>query len=129
MFASRKAALAAGHKRYKTGKPCKRGHRSERWVVNGMCMACKYEAQRLPKYREHQHDYNRSPKGHENSRRFDSTPRGLERYRRYNTSPKGRERNATRDMRPEVRIAQAARRRILLLQRRAESLLKNPPRQ
>src|SRR5579859_512216 len=37
---SRKDAHARGLKRFYTGKPCKGGHLSERYVVNGGCIAC-----------------------------------------------------------------------------------------
>lgn len=33
-------ARALGLPRYNTGKPCKRGHLSDRWTVNGHCMEC-----------------------------------------------------------------------------------------
>lgn len=37
---TRKAAKAAGAKRYFTGKPCPKGHISERYTVKGTCIAC-----------------------------------------------------------------------------------------
>ncbi|THE51696.1 hypothetical protein DJ485_15345 [Citrobacter freundii] len=33
-------AAKAGLKRYYTGKQCKRGHDSERYVYNGHCVTC-----------------------------------------------------------------------------------------
>jgi hypothetical protein len=36
----RYAAIIAGSKRYFTGKPCKRGHVSERLVINHRCVQC-----------------------------------------------------------------------------------------
>lgn len=33
-------ALAEGKKTYSTGKPCRRGHHSERYSSNGMCLDC-----------------------------------------------------------------------------------------
>lgn len=33
-------AIAAGHLTYNTGKPCRRGHDSDRYTSNGMCVAC-----------------------------------------------------------------------------------------
>lgn len=36
-------AAKSGLKRYYTGKPCKHGHDSERWVYNGHCVACTME--------------------------------------------------------------------------------------
>lgn len=39
-------AAKAGFKRYYTGKPCKHGHSSERWVYNGHCVACTMETNR-----------------------------------------------------------------------------------
>jgi 5-methylcytosine-specific restriction endonuclease McrA len=38
---SRKEALASGSAKYFTGKPCKRGHISERFVASSNCVACK----------------------------------------------------------------------------------------
>lgn len=40
---SREDAIAAGSKRYFTGKPCKRGHVSERKVSDHACLACRNE--------------------------------------------------------------------------------------
>lgn len=40
MFVSHKAAKAAGGTLYYTGKPCKRGHVSERYVSNLSCVVC-----------------------------------------------------------------------------------------
>lgn len=37
---SRAAAIKAGAKTYFTGKPCKRGHVSERYAANGTCIEC-----------------------------------------------------------------------------------------
>lgn len=39
-------AARAGAKRYYTGRPCKHGHDSERWVYNGHCVACTMETNR-----------------------------------------------------------------------------------
>ncbi len=36
----RDAAFAAGQTRYNTGQPCKHGHMSDRYTVNGGCIAC-----------------------------------------------------------------------------------------
>lgn len=36
-------AAKRGLKRYYTGKPCKHGHDSERWVYNGHCVECTME--------------------------------------------------------------------------------------
>jgi hypothetical protein len=36
----RKTAQQTGAMRYSTGKPCKRGHLSDRYTSNGMCIAC-----------------------------------------------------------------------------------------
>jgi hypothetical protein len=44
---TRKSAKLAGLKKYFSGKPCTRGHVSERWVSVGTCVACSTE-----KYRE-----------------------------------------------------------------------------
>lgn len=37
---SRPAAIAAGLKRYNTGKPCRHGHMSDRWVLDTKCVEC-----------------------------------------------------------------------------------------
>ncbi|HHT0464841.1 TPA: hypothetical protein ACTW6K_004101 [Raoultella planticola] len=39
-------AAKAGRKRYYTGKRCKHGHDSERWVYNGHCVECTMETNR-----------------------------------------------------------------------------------
>lgn len=36
----RDAAALQGAKRYSNGKPCKRGHMSERWTSTGGCVEC-----------------------------------------------------------------------------------------
>ena len=43
---SRKEAAAAGMTRFRTGKPCKRGHSAERYVASGACCACSDEKAR-----------------------------------------------------------------------------------
>jgi hypothetical protein len=37
---SRKDAIGYGHKHYFTGRPCERGHVSERYTSNAACLAC-----------------------------------------------------------------------------------------
>lgn len=39
-------AAKRGLKRYYTGKTCKHGHDSERWVYNGHCVECTMESNR-----------------------------------------------------------------------------------
>lgn len=41
---TRLEAAKAGLNRFYTGKKCKHGHDSERWVHNGACVKCNYEA-------------------------------------------------------------------------------------
>lgn len=41
-------ARKLGKGRYFTGKPCIRGHISERWVNKRKCIACQYEDQKSP---------------------------------------------------------------------------------
>lgn len=41
--ASRADAIKIGHPIYFTGKPCKRGHVSERDTVYGYCLVCRKE--------------------------------------------------------------------------------------
>lgn len=43
---TRTPAAMAGLKRYYTGKPCKHGHYSERWVYNSHCVECTMETNR-----------------------------------------------------------------------------------
>lgn len=43
---TRMSAARAGLKRYYTGKTCKHGHNSERWVYNGHCVECTMETNR-----------------------------------------------------------------------------------
>jgi len=43
---TRMTAAKAGMKRYYTGKQCKHGHDSERWVYNGHCVECTLESNR-----------------------------------------------------------------------------------
>jgi hypothetical protein len=44
MISSRTVARAAGLKRFFTGRPCKHGHLSERYVSTGSCIACLHGA-------------------------------------------------------------------------------------
>ena len=41
-------ALATGKTRYFTGEPCKRGHISERFSINGACIACQNKKRAKP---------------------------------------------------------------------------------
>jgi hypothetical protein len=50
LLITKKEAITSGLKKYYTGKPCKRGHISERHTSNSMCCQCKKET------------YNASPK-------------------------------------------------------------------
>ncbi|EMX0849477.1 hypothetical protein AAF302_000683 [Pluralibacter gergoviae] len=43
---TRVEAATLGLKRYYTGKLCKHGHNSERWVHNGHCVECTMESNR-----------------------------------------------------------------------------------
>jgi hypothetical protein len=93
---TRKVALKRGLTRYFTGKPCKRGHISERKTCDWTCLMCKRlqkaEYDRTPKGRERMWRANHSPKGRERTWRFTHSPKGRETARRANHSPKGRER-------------------------------------
>lgn len=42
---SQMEAAKEGLARYYTGKPCKRGHDSERYVANGTCCQCHHDDQ------------------------------------------------------------------------------------
>lgn len=39
-FMTRAQARAAGLNKYDTGKPCRNGHRAERYVQSGVCLVC-----------------------------------------------------------------------------------------
>jgi len=56
---SRQEALAKGSKRYFTGKPCKRGHTSERLISTRVCIECS---------KIHEKKYSKSKKGREKKR-------------------------------------------------------------
>ena len=45
MPAGRPAAVRADAARYRTGRPCGRGHLAERYTANGNCVACDGERQ------------------------------------------------------------------------------------
>jgi|DEB0MinimDraft_10_1074344.scaffolds.fasta_scaffold00191_24 5-methylcytosine-specific restriction endonuclease McrA len=57
---SKKQAQEQGLKRYFTGKPCKRGHVSERYVSGGVCIECDNNRVRSKEYVEYQKKYNRT---------------------------------------------------------------------
>lgn len=59
---SRKEAKAQGLPHYYTGKPCKRGHLSERRTDNASCLECRREYQK-EYMQEHCHAYNRAAAG------------------------------------------------------------------
>jgi hypothetical protein len=41
---TREEAVAIGSKFYRTGDPCRNGHRANRWTRNSVCVACNHEA-------------------------------------------------------------------------------------
>lgn len=51
---SRKEALAGRLPRYFTGKPCLRGHISERFTISSDCIACRHDEDK----RQYQRNYN-----------------------------------------------------------------------
>ena len=53
---SRKDATDQGLKRYYTGKQCKYGHTSERYLSNGDCIECKNEEDRTSYFKEYRHE-------------------------------------------------------------------------
>jgi hypothetical protein len=55
---SRKEAIARGLDRYFTGKPCKRGHFSERYTKFTSCIACLHEYRERPESKEWLKQYN-----------------------------------------------------------------------
>ena len=46
MKTSRSAAIDAGERYYKTGKPCINGHTSKRSTIDGSCIECRSEYQK-----------------------------------------------------------------------------------
>lgn len=43
---TRAEAIEGGSTRYFTGQACKRGHKAERFTINGACVECVYEGRR-----------------------------------------------------------------------------------
>jgi 5-methylcytosine-specific restriction endonuclease McrA len=60
---SRKEAKALGLKRYRTGRPCLRGHLDERRVRRGDCVACEAARGVTPKRKSYKLTYNETPAG------------------------------------------------------------------
>lgn len=59
----RRQAAAEGKKRYFTGEPCSQGHKAERYVSTGNCVACqRAHAKRYAG--DVKHDYRASLRGH-----------------------------------------------------------------
>ena len=57
---SRKEAIGKGLKRYFTGKPCSKGHLSERYVSNPRCIECGSIKTKSDSYKLYQKSYNES---------------------------------------------------------------------
>lgn len=56
-FLTRAEAKTFGATRYVTGRPCRKGHKSERLVSNGLCVQC--ESERLAAYARENPDFAR----------------------------------------------------------------------
>jgi len=75
---NRMQAASEGKDRYFTGKPCKAGHLSERYVSTGQCVEC------LKAYsKNHQRTVNNLRAGHLKSATFTGTPDQIQALRDY----------------------------------------------
>jgi|ERR1035437_2476003 hypothetical protein len=88
---SRKAAKAKGQTWYFTGKLCKQGHVSKRWVSSGQCHGCMAVYRASPQgqkvFKAAFSRYNASPLGFERNIRYRKGPVGIDSYyqrRHYN---------------------------------------------
>lgn len=59
MVSARKAAIAIGSPRYFTGRPCVRGHISDRYTKSKVCVDCSNYHRQLPEYREKMRQWSR----------------------------------------------------------------------
>ena len=89
---SRQDALAAGLKRYFTGKPCLEGHVAARYVRCNTCVACQAERNRKPEVKERIREYWQRPEVKERRREYWQRPEVKERarhrkYYQYGTIP------------------------------------------
>lgn len=83
MIITRKEAKAQSLNRYFTGKPCKRGHISERMTDSGSCITCCRENERLR--------YKKDPERFRaKARRVQSSPNGLAYKKKYYEENKDR---------------------------------------
>lgn len=84
-------AASLGLQHYFTGKPCKRGHLSKRYVSNGCCRECKKEDAKTPEARAYAKAFWASEQG-AISRKFANRPEvRIPRQNRYRESGKSRE--------------------------------------
>jgi hypothetical protein len=88
---SRATAKARGLLRYFTGRPCPRGHVTERYVSSHGCMECVRLFKQSPNGRAIDSRSHKSVLGKESKRRYDQSVLGLECAHRYNNSPLGQE--------------------------------------
>ncbi|MCK9369771.1 hypothetical protein M0R04_07695 [Candidatus Dojkabacteria bacterium] len=65
---SRKEAKALGLNKYFTGKPCKRGHLSERLTSDGCCVVCKKLRQKSDESLEYQKKYHKEQRENQNKK-------------------------------------------------------------
>ncbi|QJB21741.1 glycolate dehydrogenase [Xanthomonas phage FoX1] len=105
----RREAIAQGLKRYFTGKPCKKGHSSDRESVSGRCVAC-------GNIRSSERHAANPERGRSRSREWaiansDRVRESRSRHYRENHSAQRASRNAWRAENPEKKAAQDSRRR------------------
>lgn len=84
---SRKEAIGLGLTRYFTGKPCFRGHVSERLTCSCACCLCTYNRQKTPDYKEkvkdYQAEYRKTDKYKESHKSANKKYQQTDRYKAY----------------------------------------------
>lgn len=88
MMIDRSSARNSGAIKYFTGKPCSRGHISERYVVNSMCSECLSERRRSPEWRAYAKNYSLSKNGIEARKVHAASKKARDRANRYRDSGK-----------------------------------------
>jgi len=86
---SRKEAIAKNIKYYFTGKPCKRGHLSERNVTDRQCCVCNSEFRRSASRREYMYQYGRGEHKKVYMKQYEKSEVGKDVVRRYRDTSKG----------------------------------------
>lgn len=109
---SRRDALAAGLKRYFTGKPCKNGHVAERHVSGGGCVVCAVERSQKPEVKERWREYTRKPETKARKREYQRAyhQRPEVKARAYHQRPEIKERARAYEQKPEIKARRRERR-------------------